>query len=464
MSGSVRPGRAAPAHGVSFGEAARVWARIAAQSFGGPAGQIAVMQRVLVDEKRWFSQDRFLHAMSYTMLLPGPEAQQLATYGGWMLHGWRGGLVAGGLFVLPGFVAILALSLLYVGFADVALVSAILFGLKPAVLAIVVEAVVRIGRRALRNRIMVQIAAAAFVAIFVFGVPFPWIVAGAGLLGYIGHTLTQADGGESRFLVVRQPSSSHPGETSVFDDHHAPAPPPSLGRTLGVAALWLAIWWLPVLALVAVTGRDSIFVTEGLFFSKVAVVTFGGAYAVLAYIGQQAVEVYGWLSPGEMLDGLGMAETTPGPLIQVVQFVGFMGAYRFPGELDPLVAGLVGSVVTTWVTYAPCFLWIFTGAPYIEHLRGRASLTAALSAITAAVVGVILNLAIWFAAHVFFRETVTLGPPVDTTLPVPGSVDVAAVAIGAAAFVVLFRRHWGIFRTLGLGAGLGLAYALATGM
>jgi chromate transporter len=450
------------AHGVSFGAAAWVWTRIAAQSFGGPAGQIAVMQKVLVDEKRWFSQDRFLHAMSYTMLLPGPEAQQLATYGGWMLHGWRGGLVAGGLFVLPGFLAILAFSLLYVGFADVALVSAMLFGLKPAVLAIVVEAVVRIGRRALKNWIMVAIAVTAFVAIFVFGAPFPWIVVGAGALGYIGHALTQAEGGESRFLVLRPSSPMLPSQPSIFDDHHAPAPPPSLGRTVRVAVLWLAIWWLPVLALVAATGGDSIFVTEGLFFSKVAVVTFGGAYAVLAYIGQQAVEVHGWLAPGEMLDGLGMAETTPGPLIQVVQFVGFMGAYRFPGALDPLVAGLVGSVVTTWVTYAPCFLWIFVGAPYIEHLRGRRSLTAALSGITAAVVGVILNLAIWFAAHVFFRETFAVGGPLDMTLPVLASIDLAALTIGAAAFAALFGLHWGIFRTLGLGVALGLAYALAT--
>jgi chromate transporter len=360
--------------------------------------------------------------------------------------------------VLPGFLSILALSLLYVGFADVAVVGAILFGVKPAVLAIVVEAVVRIGRRALRNAIMVAIAAVAFVAIYVVGVPFPWIVASAGLLGYLGHRA-----GESRFLVLRQPVAPHmPGAGgSVFDDHHAPTPPPSLRRTVGVAALWLAIWWLPVLGVALLTGPRSIFVTEGLFFSKVAVVTFGGAYAVLSYIGQQAVEVYGWLAPGEMLDGLGMAETTPGPLIQVVQFVGFLGAYRFPGALDPLLAGLIGSVVTTWVTYAPCFLWIFVGAPYIEHLRGRASLTAALSGITAAVVGVILNLAIWSSAHVFFRET--RPGPVDMTLPVWASVDLAAVGIGAAAFVALFALRWGIFRTLGLGAVLGVAYGFAAG-
>ena len=447
-----------PSHGVSFGAATRVWARIAAQSFGGPAGQIAVMQKVLVDEKRWFSQDRFLHAMSYTMLLPGPEAQQLATYGGWMLHGWRGGLVAGGLFVLPGFLAILAFSLLYVGFADVALVSAMLFGLKPAVLAIVVEAVVRIGRRALRNWIMVAIAVTAFVAIFVFGAPFPWIVAGAGLLGYVGHALTQAEGGESRFLVLRPTSTVGPSGTSVFDDHHAPAPPPSLGRTVRVAALWLAIWWLPVLALVAVTGRDSIFVTEGLFFSKVAVVTFGGAYAVLAYIGQQAVEVYGWLAPGEMLDGLGMCETTPGPLIQVVQFVGFLGAHRQPGSLPPLGAAFLASVLVTWMTYVPCFLWVFVGAPYIEALRRKPALSAALSTITASVVGVVLNLGIWFAFHTLFAdpEERHFGK-VRVYLPDLASVNVASLVIALVAAVLTLRIKLGMLKSLGICTLLGMA-------
>jgi chromate transporter len=444
---------AEPAHGVSFRESLRVWARIAALSFGGPAGQIAVMQRILVDERRWFSQDRFLHAMGYVMLLPGPEAQQLATYGGWMLHGWRGGLVAGSLFVLPGFLAILALSILYVGYADVAFVAAILFGLKPAVLAIVVEAVLRIGRRALKNWIMVAIAAAAFVAIFAFGVPFPLIVLVAGLIGYVGQKA-----GEDRFLVIRPPGAPS-GGGAIFDDHHEPGAVPSTRRALGVAALWLVIWWLPVFALAMSTGWDSVFVAQGLFFSKVAVVTFGGAYAVLAYIAQQAVEVQGWLTAGEMLDGLGMAETTPGPLIQVVQFVGFLGAYRAPGTLDPMSAALIGSVVTTWVTYAPCFLWVFVGAPYIEYLRGRKALTAALSGITAAVVGVVLNLAVWFSAHVFFAETRTVDGVFEMTVPVIGSADFAAIAIGGAAFVALFRLHWGIFGTLGLGALLGILFA-----
>jgi chromate transporter len=465
---------------VSFAEASRTWARVAAYSFGGPAGQIAVMQRILVDEKRWFSQTRFLHAMNYTMLLPGPEAQQLATYGGWMLHGWRGGLLAGGLFVLPGFLSILVLSVLYAGFRDVTLVAALFFGLKPAVLAIVVEAVLRIGRRALRSRIMVSVAAAAFVAIFVFGVPFPLIIAAAALAGFAGRRV--ATGG---LQVMRPPAGTPTGEPArvdsaarmsgsepaerggaapaLFDDHDSVAARPSGRRTLGTVVLWLAIWWLPVLALALALGPGSLFVVEGLFFSKVAVVTFGGAYAVLAYIAQQAVEVYGWLAPGEMLDGLGMAETTPGPLIQVVQFVGFMGAYRAPEPFGPLLAGLVGSLVTTWVTFAPCFLWIFAGAPYIEWLRGRRALTAALSGITAAVVGVILNLALWFSVHTLFRETRTVGAPFDMTLPVLGTANPVAIGIGAAAFIVLFGLRWGMFRTLAVGAALGLLSALFGG-
>ena len=443
-------------HGVSFGEALRVWVRVAAYSFGGPAGQIAVMQKILVDEKRWFSQNRFLHAMNYTMLLPGPEAQQLATYGGWMLHGWRGGLVAGGLFVLPGFLAILALSLLYVGFRDAALVAGLFFGLKPAVLAIVLEAMLRLGRRALRNGAMAAIAAAAFVGIFVFGLPFPLIIVAAALVGYVGRKLW-----EDRFVVTSGPAGDGAvAGPSLFDDHTAATDPPPLRRTLATASLWLAIWWVPVIAMILFLGRDNILVVQGLFFSQVAVVTFGGAYAVLAFIAQQAVEVYGWLEPGEMLDGLGMAETTPGPLIQVVQFVGFMGAYRHAGGMDPVLAALAGSVVTTWVTFAPCFLWIFVGAPYIEHLRGRKALAAALSAITAAVVGVILNLALWFGIHTLFRETRAIGGLIDMTLPVLRSVDPAAAAIGAVAVVTLFGLRWGIFRTLGVCGLLGMAYGL----
>jgi chromate transporter len=453
------PPRDPRSHGVSFGEALRVWLRVAALSFGGPAGQIAVMQKILVDEKRWFSQNRFLHAMNYTMLLPGPEAQQLATYGGWMLHGWRGGLVAGGLFVLPGFVAILVLSVLYAEFQHVTFVAALFFGLKPAVLAIVLEATLRIGRRALRNRVMLAVAAGAFVAIFVFGVSFPLIILAAALIGYFGQKRWR-----ERFMVIRPPAAADDdGAPSVFHDDAAATARPPLAHALRTAALWLGIWWLPILGLVVIFGRDSIFVVEGLFFSQVAVVTFGGAYAVLAYIAQQAVEVYGWLAPGEMLDGLGMAETTPGPLIQVVQFVGFMGAYRHPAPFDPLTAGIVASIVTTWVTFVPCFLWIFVGAPYIEYLRGRHALTAALSAVTAAVVGVILNLALWFGIHTLFRETRTIGGAFDMTVPVLRTVDPAAVGIGVVAFFVLFGLRWGIFRTLAISALLGVLYGTLAG-
>ncbi|HSJ15557.1 MAG TPA: chromate efflux transporter [Longimicrobiales bacterium] len=445
-------------HGVSFREALRVWIRVAAYSFGGPAGQIAVMQKILVDEKRWFSQNRFLHALNYTMLLPGPEAQQLATYGGWMLHGWRGGLLAGGLFVLPGFLSILVLSVLYAGFQNAAVVAAIFFGLKPAVLAIVLEATIRIGRRVLKNGVMLAIAAAAFTAIFAFDVLFPIIIGAAALIGYFGQQFWR-----DRFVVIRATGPEGDDAASVFDDHAAAGQRPSTWSTVATAALWLGIWWIPVLVMLGLLGPDHIFVIEGLFFSQVAVVTFGGAYAVLAYIAQQAVEVYGWLAAGEMLDGLGMAETTPGPLIQVVQFVGFMGAYRHAGALDPMVAGIIGSVVTTWVTFVPCFLWIFAGAPYIEHLRGRESLSAALSAITAAVVGVILNLALWFGMATLFRETRTIGGALDMTVPVLPTVDPGAVAIGVVAFVVLFGLRWGIFRTLGISALLGIAYRMTIG-
>ncbi|HSJ06601.1 MAG TPA: chromate efflux transporter [Longimicrobiales bacterium] len=447
------------AHHVSFREALRVWVRVAAYSFGGPAGQIAVMQRILVDEKRWFSQNRFLHAMNYTMLLPGPEAQQLATYGGWMLHGWRGGLVAGGLFVLPGFLSILVLSVLYAGFQDVAFVAAVFFGLKPAVLAIVLEAMIRIGRRALTTTVARAIAAGAFIAIFVFGILFPLIIATAAVIGYLGRRIRG-----DRFLVSAAPAGPDAGAAaSVFGDQATAGRRPRIGSTLATAALWLAIWWVPILVMVAVLGADDIFVIEGLFFSQVAVVTFGGAYAVLAYIAQQAVDVYGWLGPGEMLDGLGMAETTPGPLIQVVQFVGFMGAYRNAGTIDPMLAGLIGSVVTTWVTFMPCFLWIFVGAPYIEYLRGRRALAAALAAVTAAVVGVILNLALWFAIHTLFRETRMIGRPFDMTVPVLSTVEPAAVGIGLVAFFVLFGLRWGMFRTLGISVLLGIAYRTAIG-
>jgi len=409
---------------------------VASQSFGGPAGQIAVMHRILVDEKRWVDEPRFLHALNYCMLLPGPEAQQLAIYLGWLLNRTPGGLVAGTLFVLPGFLSILALSLLYAGFQETAFVAGLFFGLKPAVMAVVVEAVVRIGKRALRNRVMVGFAAAAFVGIFFFQVPFPVIVVAAGLLGWL------------------IPSSEPPAEVLVYAK-------PSWGRSLRVLAIGLTLWIVPLIALVGIFGREHVLVREGIFFSQMSLVTFGGAYAVLAYVGQQAVETYGWLTAGEMLDGLGMAETTPGPLIQVVQFVGFLGAYRHPGGLDPWVAGLLGSLVTTWVTYVPCFLWIFLGAPYIEALRGRKGLSRALAGITAAVVGVILNLAVWFSIHVLFGqvgEVRWMG--MRLLVPDWGTVDWAAVVLAVFAFLALFRFKLGMLTTLAASAAAGLLWHL----
>jgi chromate transporter len=445
---------------VAFSEAVRVWARVGLSSFGGPAGQIAVMHRVLVDEKCWVSESRFLHALNYCMLLPGPEAQQLATYIGWLLHGYRGGLVAGVLFVLPGFVAILALSVLYALYQDVGIVTALFFGLKAAVLAVVVQAVIRIGKRVLKNGAMLSIAAAAFVAIFFFDTPFPIIIVSAALIGLLGDRMIPA-----AFEIIQghqghqasQAAEQH--ASPVADALDATPPPhtrPSVTRALRVTTICVVLWATPVVVLIAVLGIGNAFTDEAIFFSKAAVVTFGGAYAVLSYIAQQAVERYGWLLPGEMLDGLGMAETTPGPLIMVVQFVGFMGAYRHPGPLDPMVAGVLGSVLTTWVTFVPCFLWIFLGAPFIESLRGKRWLNAALSTITAAVVGVVLNLVIWFALHVMFAEVVEqrVGP-LRLLVPTLDTIDVLALALSAGAFIAMLRFKAGMLTTLGACALLG---------
>jgi chromate transporter len=439
---------------IPFRDALRTWVRVGLLSFGGPAGQIAVMHRILVEEKRWVSEGQFLHALNYCMLLPGPEAQQLATYIGWLLHRIRGGLAAGILFVLPGFVSILLLSLLYAGFQETTLVKALFFGLKPAVVAIVVQAVLRIGSRALKNRAMITLAAAAFVAIFFFEVAFPLIVLGAGLIGYAGSRVRP-----DLFVVIRAHAPAGDVAADLEDSSSHRAARPSWMRSFRVAAICLVLWWAPVGVLALVVGSGSIWVQEGIFFSQAAVVTFGGAYAVLAYIAQQAVETYGWLQPGEMLDGLGMAETTPGPLIQVVQFVGFMGAYRNPGTLDPMLAGVLGSVITTWVTFVPCFLFIFVGAPWIEHLRGRQGLSAALSGITAAVVGVILNLAVWFSIHVLFAEVGEVRMAgIRLLVPEWSTLDVAALLITIGSFAALFMLKWGMFRTLLLAAAAGLAY------
>jgi chromate transporter len=447
--------RAHRADPVPFREALRVWTRVALQSFGGPAGQIAVMHRILVEEKRWVSESRFLHALNYCMLLPGPEAQQLAIYIGWLLNRAPGGLAAGILFVLPGFLSILALSILYVGFRATTFVSALFFGLKPAVMAVVVEAVFRIGKRALRTRVLVGIAIAAFVAIFFLEVPFPAIVAAAGLVGWLGGRLLP-----EHFPVAQQQGPQETEDPAVADAQ-ASRVRPSLGRSLRVLAVGLTLWLVPLLVLLAVFGRGHVLVEEGIFFSKAAVVTFGGAYAVLAYVGQQAVETYGWLRPGEMLDGLGMAETTPGPLIMVLQFIGFLGAHRLPGGLDPLLAGILGSIVTTWSTFAPCFLWIFLGAPYIESLRGNRSLSTALTSITAAVVGVIFNLAVWFSLHTLFgevREVHRLG--LRLLVPSWSTLDPGSLVIATGAFLALFRWKLGMLETLALSAAAGIVWFL----
>ncbi|TYL80119.1 chromate efflux transporter [Bradyrhizobium cytisi] len=445
-------------HGISFGEAFRVWLRVACLSFGGPAGQIAVMHRILVEEKNWISEGRFLHALNYCMLLPGPEAQQLATYVGWLMHRTAGGLMAGGLFILPGIIAIMGLSYVYAAFGNVSFVEALFFGLKAAVLAIVVEAVVRVGKRALKNRIMIALAAIAFVAIFFFAVPFPIIIIAAGAIGYVG-----AKQGRPEFAPA---GHGNGGNGALIDSMLGEAVPdhvrPDTGRTIRVGALWLALWLVPVIALLLALGQASVFSQIALFFSKMALVTFGGAYAVLAYVAQQAVEHYHWLKPDEMLDGLGMAETTPGPLIMVLQFVGFMAAYRDPSGLSPMLAATLGGLLATWVTFTPCFLWIFVGAPYIERLRGNTGLASALGAITAAVVGVILNLSIWFALHTLFRDTVPVHAfPLDFDRPVLGSVDVPALVLSIAAATAIFRFKLGMLTVLGGSCAAGVALRTA---
>jgi chromate transporter len=439
-----------PAHGISFSEATRVWLRVAALSFGGPAGQIAVMHRILVDEKRWIGETRFLHALNFCMLLPGPEAQQLAIYLGWLLHRAWGGVVAGVLFVVPGFLAILALSLIYVAYGDVTLVEGAFFGLKAAVLAIVLQAVVRIGSRALRSRAAVAVAAAAFVAIFFLGVPFPLIVLGAGLIGYF-----VSRSGSEVFRPGGHGGKGGPGLADADSALGTSLPAHARGHgTLRIAAIFLVLWLAPVALLLLALGPDQVFARLAIFFSQMAVVTFGGAYAVLAYVAQAAAETYMWVTPGEMLDGLGMAETTPGPLIMVVQFVGFLAAFRDPGSLDPYLAAVLASLLVTWVTFTPSFLWIFLGAPYIERLRHNPALGGALAAITAAVVGVVLNLAIWFGLHVLFREVVpvqAMGLRLD--VPVLRSVDPAALMLFLGALVAAFRFKVGVLPLL-LGAAI----------
>jgi chromate transporter len=420
------------------------------------------MHQELVEKRRLIDDERFLHALNYCMLLPGPEATQLATYIGWLLHGTRGGLVAGTLFVLPGFLSILGLSALYAGFHELSVVAALFFGLKTAVLAVVVEAVVRIGRRALKNRLMVAVAAAAFVALFAFAVPFPVVVLAAGVFGLVGSRVWPAA------FPKPNPIAAHAESETLVDrmaarGELAHTAPSTLGA-MRVLVTCGALWFAPILAATVAFGREHVLVLEGVFFSKAAVVTFGGAYAVLAYIAQRAVETFGWLRPGEMLDGLGLAETTPGPLIMVVEFVGFLGAFRNPGALSPMVAGIAGAAMTVWVTFVPCFLWIFLGAPYIEALRGNRLLHAGLSAITAAVVGVILNLSLWFGLHVLFRHVAELhAGPVRLLYPEVGSVDPAAAVLSACALLAIFRFKLGLPKTLAAAAAAGVVVRLLGG-
>ncbi len=461
--------------GVPLNEAVKAYATIGLNSFGGPTGQIAVMHRILVDEKRWISEERFLHALNLCMLLPGPEAMQLVTYVGWLLHRTRGGIVAGLLFVLPGLVSILGLSIAYTTLGHFAPVAGLLFGLQAGVLAIVVEAVIRIAKRVLKDGAMYAIAALSFVALFAFHTPFPAVVAAAAVVGLIGGRIWP-----NSFAVMKPKPASRSGDaptigaasasfvTDRITVQSAPHTRPSLRRAFTVLAVWLPLWLVPVAALQWWLGPQNVFAAQAVFFSKAAVVTFGGAYAVLPYVAQQAVEVYGWLAPGEMLTGLGLAESTPGPLIMVLQFVAYVGAFRQPGALDPTTAGVLASLLAAWVTFVPCFMWIFLGAPFMEAIRGRATLTAALSCITAAVVGVVLSLAVWFAVNTLFgtvsdRVWLVAGSPrAALTIPVPdwGTLNGAALTIALVATALVFMFKRGVLVTLAVCAALGIAWRL----
>ena len=439
MSDSASP---APVPAVSLGEAIRTWAYVAINSFGGPAGQIAVMHREIVDKRKWIDESRFLHALNYCMLLPGPEAQQLATYIGWLMHGMRGGLIAGGLFILPGVIVLMALSIIYAGFADTTFVQALFYGIKPAVIAVVVVAVVRLARRALTTPLHYLIAVAAFVAIFFFDLPFPLIIGGAALAG----------------LMLPRPSV--PADSAPEDLDDAPRLP-QVRRSIGIVAVGLALWLTPTVALFLTLGPANIYTQLAVFFSFAAVITFGGAYAILAYIAQQAVDTYGWLTSSQMVDGLGLAESTPGPLIMVVQFVGFMGAFGLASGLNPFLAGAIGGLLVTWVTFVPSFTFIYAGAPYAEYLRRKPALSAALAGITAAVVGVIANLAAWFSLQTLFTTTgeLRMGPLRLHTVEL-ASLDVFALALAIAAYFAMARLKWGLLLTLAVSASAGFAWYL----
>lgn len=451
---------------VAFREAVRTWARIAALSFGGPAGQIAVMHRILVEEKRWIGETRFLHALNYCMLLPGPEAHQLAVYIGWLMHRVRGGILAGTLFVLPGVVTLGILSWAYAVFGQIGFVNAIFFGMKAAVLAIVLEAVLRIGRRALRSFALIAIAALAFVAIFFFAIPFPVIILSAALIGLAGRRFAPD------WFQPGGIHAAHSGEkecrAALIDTQFSQEIPDhvrrSAKRALAVAVVGAIVWFAPLAVLLGIVGAHNVLTSVTLFNSKMAVLTFGGAYAVLAYMAQQAVQHYHWLKPGEMLVGLGFAETTPGPLISVVQFVGFMAAYREPGALDPVVAGSIGGLLAMWATFVPSFLWIFLGGPYVEALIGNRAIGAALSAITAAVVGVVLNLAVWFALHVLFMHVDQMHIRwLVLNTPQLSSIDWRAIAIALFAMIAIFRFRLGMIPVLAASCALGLFFYLTLG-
>ena len=438
----------------TFAEATRVWFKIGCLSFGGPAGQIAMLHREVVDERNWIGERRFLHALNFCTLLPGPEAQQLAIYLGWLMHGARGGAVAGLLFVIPGALVMLGLSIAYAAFGDIPLVAALFFGLKSAVLVLVIEAVLRIGRRALRGRAAWALAGLAFIALFFFAVPFPAVVLTAGLIGFLlpdhfsGAAHGRAKDGPPALLdAVLEADPTHVRRLSRS------------ARRGGIMAVIL--WVLPVALLLPVGG---VFGDIAWFFSKMAVVTFGGAYAVLAYAAQEAVNNYHWLSAQEMLAGLGLAETTPGPLILVLQFVGFLAGYRAPGALTGIAGGIAASALTLWVTFAPCFAFVFLGAPLVERLENNRALSGALAAITASVVGVIGNLAIWFALHALFRTTTPVRAGVLAfDAPVPNSIDPWALILTVAAAVALLWLKLGVPRTLAVCAAASVLLRLVGG-
>jgi chromate transporter len=451
MTGSSRPVPAADGERtpqtepgpIALSELVATFAKIGVLSFGGPAGQIALMHRMLVDEKGWIDEKRFLHALNYCMLLPGPEAMQLATYVGWMLKGVRGGLAAGLLFVLPGAFVVALLSVLYVLYRDVPGVDGVLLGIKAAVLAIVAQALLKIAGRALKGRISLTFAGIAFVALFFFNVPFPLVILCAAIAG--------------AWLMRAPPTPDREADQTEALPADALTTATVVGHVIRTVALWGTLWALPFALVIVTLGHGHILAELAQFFAKLAVVTFGGAYAVLAYMAQAAVETHGWLQPVEMVDGLGLAETTPGPLILVTQFVGFLAGYRFPDPFSPIMGALVAAALTTWMTFVPCFLWIFLGAPYVDRLRGVSVLNAALSGITAAVVGVIAKLAVWFAIQVIFSRTQELAlGPAQILMPDLGSVSVAALALTALASALVFWLGRGPVMVVGL---LGLAGA-----